>query len=60
MRWGILLAALGVACYIVHAVLMVERRQEPARRLLSCDALTPSPEQLRTEQGENSTFILRS
>jgi hypothetical protein len=42
------------------AMLMVERRQEPARRLLSCDALTPSPGQLRTEQGENSTFILRS
>jgi adenylate kinase family enzyme len=42
------------------AVLMVERRQEPARRLLTCDALTPSPEQLRTEQGKNSTFILRS
>jgi len=47
MRWGILLAALGVACYIVHAVLLNHYLRKLAPEVLARDPGVPSQRQSR-------------
>jgi hypothetical protein len=42
MRWGIFLAALGVACYIVHAILLNDFLRKNAPEVLARDPGVPS------------------
>ena len=42
MRWGILLAALGVACYIVHALLLNYFLRRNVPEVLARDPSVPS------------------
>ena len=42
MRWGILLVALGIACYIVHAVLLNHYLRKHAPEVLARDPGVPS------------------
>src|SRR5262245_914458 len=47
MRWGILLAALGVVCYIVPAVLLNRYLQKHVPEVLARDPGVPSQRQSR-------------
>ena len=47
MRWGIFLAALGVACYIVHAILFNYFLRKNAPEVLVRDPGMPSQRQSR-------------
>jgi len=47
MRWGILLAAIGVACYIMHAVLLNQYLRKHAPEVLARDPGVPSQRQRR-------------
>ena len=47
MRWGILLAVLGVACYIIHAVLLNHSLRQYAPEVLARDSGVPSQRQSR-------------
>ena len=54
MRWGIFLAALGVACYIVHAILLNDFLRKNAPEVLARDPGVPSqrPRQAYLVRGE--------
>ena len=47
MRWGILLVAIGVACYIVHAILLNYFLRKNAPEVLARDPGMPSQRQSR-------------
>jgi hypothetical protein len=52
MRWGILLAALGVACYIVHAMLLNYFLRKNAPEVL--EGVPPAP-----SQRQRRVFLVR-
>jgi hypothetical protein len=45
MRWGILLVAIGIACYIVHAILLNYFLRKNAPEVLARDLGVPSQRQ---------------
>ncbi len=47
MRWGILLAALGVACYIAHTILLNASLRKNVPEMLAHDPHAPSQRQRR-------------
>jgi hypothetical protein len=47
MRWGILLVAIGIACYIIHAVLLNHYLRKHAPEVLARDPGVPSQRQHR-------------
>jgi hypothetical protein len=47
MRWGIFLAVLSVACYIVHAVLLNHYLRKHVPEVLARDPGVPSQRQRR-------------
>jgi hypothetical protein len=47
MRWGILLGAIGVACYIVHAMLLNYFLRKNVPEVLARDPGVPSQRQSR-------------
>ena len=47
MRWGILLVALGIACYMVHAILLNYFLRKNAPEVLARDPGMPSQRQRR-------------
>ena len=47
MRWGILLVAIGIACYIVHAMLLNHYLRKHAPEVLARDPGVPSQRQRR-------------
>jgi hypothetical protein len=42
MRWGILLVAIGIACYIIHAILLNDFLRKNAPEVLARDLGVPS------------------
>jgi hypothetical protein len=47
MRWGILLVAIGVACYIIHAVLLNHSLRKHVPEVLARDPGVPLQRQRR-------------
>ena len=59
MRWGIFLAVLGVACYIVHAMLLNYFLRNNAPEVLARDPGTPSqrPHQVYLVRGATPRWV---
>ena len=59
MRWGILLATLGVACYIVHAILLNYFLRKNAPEVLARDPGMSSQRQSRVSlvRGVTSRWV---
>jgi hypothetical protein len=59
MRWGIFLAALGVACYIVHAILLNDFLRKNAPEVLARDPGVPSqrPRQAYLVRGATPRWV---
>jgi hypothetical protein len=55
MRWGLFLAVLGVACYIVHAMLLNYFLRKNAPEVLARDPGMPSQRQPRVFLGRGAT-----
>ena len=47
MRWGILLVAIGIACYMVHAILLNHYLRKHVPDVLARDPGVPSQRQSR-------------
>jgi hypothetical protein len=52
MRWGILLVAIGIACYIIHAILLNDFLRKNAPEVLARDLGVPS-------QRHSRVFLVR-
>ena len=59
MRWGILLAALGVACYIVHTILLNFSLRKNVPEMLARDSHAPSqrPRQVYLVRGATPQWV---
>jgi hypothetical protein len=59
MRWGIFLAVLGVACYIVHAVLLNHYLRKHVPEVLARDPGVPSqrPRQVYLVRGATPRWV---
>ena len=59
MHWGILLVAIGIACYIVHAILLNYFLRKNAPEVLACDPGVPSqrPRQVYFVRGATPRWV---
>jgi hypothetical protein len=59
MRWGILLVAIGIACYIVHAILLNYFLRKNAPEVLACNPGVPSrrPRQVYLVRGATPRWV---
>jgi hypothetical protein len=59
MRWGILLVAIGIACYIVHAMLLNHYLRKHAPEVLARDPGVPSqrPRQVYLVRGATPRWV---
>jgi len=59
MRWGILLVAIGIACYMVHAILLNYFLRKNAPEVLARDPGVPSqrPRQVYLVRGATPRWV---
>ena len=59
MRWGIILVAIGIACYIVHAMLLNDFLRKNAPEVLARDPSMPSqrPRQVYLVRGATPRWV---